>query len=183
MSFSFRMISPPQPDASYTPLIADAPEYYQVNNNGMDILYSVMTTASVLDEDCEPPDFDETLPDWMDEERVEDIMDALEFGDEPDPPLTEKEREAIEQARNAQETLLQTSSPNQGQVPAFKFCSNDGWVVNAAECKAIHSAIVSLKEDPEALATACQTNEAKAVVESWGEFVRVAETVGGFTVS
>lgn len=183
MSFSFRMINPPEADPSYKPLVADAPDYYQVNSIGMEILYTIMSAGSMLDEDCEPPNFDEALPEWMDEERVEEVMDALELGDAPDPPLTNKEREAIAQARLAQKILLQVQSPTSGRVPAFKFGSNDGWVITPKECAIITSEAARIRADPELLSRVCPTGERRLLLESWAEFVRVAETADGLTVS
>ncbi|MCA9099426.1 MAG: hypothetical protein KDA36_13610, partial [Planctomycetaceae bacterium] len=90
---------------------------------------------------------------------------------------------AIEQAKKSQDLLLRTESSTPGKIPGFKFGSNDGWVITPAECRAINSAIARIKSDPDRLFEVCTTEEAKSVLESWGEFVRVSETVGGFTVS
>lgn len=182
MSFTFRMVHPPADDADYQPQVGDAPDCYQVNNQGVRILDNAMSAAGLLDEECESPDFDATIPDGIDEERFEQIVDALEFGDEPDPPLTDVERRAIEQARKDQELLLAVQSPNSGHSPGFKFGSNDGWIITPEECAAIGVAMAELMADPDQLAEICPTDESKAVIESWCEFVRVAGPAGGFVV-
>lgn len=183
MSFSFHMLNQPAPDPTYKPLVPDAPDYYQVNHHGMKILWNILSAGSLLDEECEMPDFDSTIPEWMDQDRLEEIMDAIEFGDEPDPPMTDEEREAIEAAKQAQDSLVRIQSPHPGKIPAFKFGSNDGWMVSPEECHAINSVISSIKSNPDKLSEVCPTDESKAVLESWGEFVRIAETAGGFIVS
>jgi hypothetical protein len=182
MSFHFQMRAKPQPAASYKPMLADAPEMYQVNNYGMELICRALSVANILDENCESPDFDATLPDWLSPERVDEITDALEFGDEPDPPMTEKERNAIQEAETAQQALLETRSPNSGKLPAFKFGSNDGWVVTAEECAIICSAIERILTNDHQRKSACPTDEARTLIENWWQYVSVAQGTGGFTV-
>jgi hypothetical protein len=109
-------------------------------------------------------------------------MDSLESGEEPDPPMTEEEREAMREAEAAQEVLLETRSPNTAMVPAFKFGSNDGWVITADECAIIGSAIERMLAHEQERMKACPTDEARALLEDWLRYVRVAEETGGFTV-
>jgi hypothetical protein len=163
-------------------MLASATELYQVNNRGMDIIYRALFAAKILDEDCKRPNFDATFPGWLSPSRVDDIMDALESDEEPDPPMTEREREAIREAQAAQEALLETRSPKPAMVPAFKFGSNDGWVVTADECAIIGSAIEHMLADEQQLTNACPTDESRALLENWLQYVRVAQGTGGFTV-
>lgn len=176
------MRAKPSPCATYQPMLADAPELYQVNNRGLDVIYRALSVAKVLDEDCERPNFDATFPDWLPPERVDDIIDALESGDEPDPPITDEEQGAIEQAQAAQQTLLETRSPKQGMLPAFKFGSNDGWVVSVEECAMICSAIERMLADHQLRSAACPTDDARTLIQNWAQYVLVAQQTGGFTV-
>jgi hypothetical protein len=176
------MRSKPSPSATYEPMLADSPELYQVNNRGMDLIYGALSVAKVLDEDCKRPDFDATLPGWLSPTRVDEIMDALESDEEPDPPMTAQEKDAIKEAEAAQEVLLEIRSPKQGMVPAFKFGSNDGWVVTVDECAIICAAIERILADDQQETAACPTDEARALLEHWLHYVRVAQKTGGFTV-
>jgi hypothetical protein len=182
MSFDFRMRSQPSPSVAYQPMLADVPALYQVNNRGMDMIYRALSVAKILDEECKRPDFDATFPDWFSPSRVDDIMDALESDEEPDPPMTAEEKEAVKQAEVSQEALLETRSPKQGMVPAFKFGSNDGWVVTDEECAIVCTALERMLADDQQRTSACPTDEARALIEHWLEYVRVAQGTGGFAV-
>jgi hypothetical protein len=182
MSFLFRMRATPSPSSTYHPMMPDTPEIYQVNNQGMGIICRALSASKVLDADCECPSFDATLPEWLKPRRVDEIMDALECGDEPDPPMTDEEKQAIDEAQLAQERLLETTSPKPGMVPAFKFGSNDGWVVTANECKSIGLAMERLLADDQLLNSVCPAGDSRSLLVDWRNYVHVAEETGGFTV-
>ena len=182
MSFHFRMRGTPGSSAEYEPMLPEAPEIYQVNNFGLDTIYRALSTAQVLDERSEPPNFDATLPDWLSPERVDEIMDALDFGDDPDPPVTEEEQTAIREAQVAQQSLLEVTSPHPGQIPAFKFGSNDGWVITADECVIISTALKRVLGERELFNNACPTDESRTLLIQFGQYVQAAGATGGFVV-
>ena len=58
-------------------------------------------------------------------------------------------RQYMEQAKVLDFKTNSTMSPNPGQVPAFKFCSNDGWHITPKECLAIALGLSNLFKNPD----------------------------------
>jgi len=128
--------------------------YYRFNIWGMGRWRELAIKLDLLDFETENP----FAGDWdreVEAHRREGRMETDEDGDERLP------REVVR-------ALLGRESEG-GRVPAFKFGSNDGWIVTPAECMMLDEAL--------------RSDEAKAlVVELWGaEAGRQAEGSGQST--
>ncbi len=99
------------------------------------------------------PDLDSALsvlaPEWpswppkdVPPERVKILHRAMS-GKGDDHELTPKERAAVKSMLRRAEEIRATRSRKRGMVPAFKFRTNDGWLVVPEECSAIARALRS----------------------------------------
>lgn len=87
-----------------------AGSYFCINIWGMATMRAIMALCGVLDTEATHPPF-------------------------PDADLNSLEEEEAYALKV--EPILRTRSPKEGQVPAFKFSSNDGWIVCPDECRCV----------------------------------------------
>ncbi len=139
-------------------------DYFRANIWGMQILRAAMKAVDVLDLETEAPAF----------VKADGAEESEDDG--------EKWQEA-----NAH--VLAFSSPEPNKVPIVKFCSNDGWVVTAEECKIIGDALATI--DKPIVYTDGWDNKEVSIfkdaddwqfIKNFGEFCLHASSHGGFTV-
>lgn len=174
------------------PKFQDVPRDLRLGGAGIDGLSAAMYAAGVLEFDSKPPeDFEGGWPPaGMSDKRGDEIYYHLTEGGDPrelEPPPTADELEAFRQYHAALEIYLQTRSPLDGKVPAYKFGSNSNWHVVPEECALIADAMDKLLEDlPENLAEEMEWDgDEDALVEwleDWRDYNRVAVSHGGYRV-
>lgn len=106
----------------------DRDNMFHFSVGGMEVVYAVLSSLSILDNDYPFPQF----PDHPGREHF----------DEYDRPTTPQGRQYIEQWEKAA-----SAHGHNGKVPAFKFRSMSGWVVTPEECKIIADAIRNADEE------------------------------------
>lgn len=86
--------------------------------------------------------------------------------------------------RREQERVLAFRSPRRGQVPAAKFCTNDGWLVTSTECRLLAAALAT--RGAAALGRLRMTKAGRArwtaEAEAFARYCRGAARQGGFRV-
>lgn len=139
MGFDIQMNEPPTAaEVQRAHLDADQPGYFRFNWSAMPVMVVTMAWAGAVVEE-KPP----AWPAWPPEGTPADHRDLLmEAVSDPkrEPELTVPERKATIAIRARFERLRATRSARPGKVPAYKFASNDGFIVTAAE-----SAIIAAK--------------------------------------
>jgi hypothetical protein len=149
----------------------------------MSIVCEVMTQAGLLDEQVEAPDLSAVWPPrGIDQDRAEWIAEALSDEEaQIDPPLSQRELTLVRTAQEEMDKLLASRSPAIGRVPAYKFASNDGWIVTSQECELISKALTP----PLDLRTDGMTDKQKEVLQiisEWSRFNAAAALNGGYRV-
>jgi hypothetical protein len=144
MAFHLRMLAAPDTvSARWAARVerekASAAEL-NLTNRVLLLLVEIMDAAGALSHET-PPD----PPQWtegIDEERALELEAVI---DEPalEADLSAAERRAVRSMRSAVELVRRTPSLEPRRVPAFKFASCDGWIVNDTECRILAEALSS----------------------------------------
>lgn len=120
------------------------------------VIFNALSTADALCDRDPPPE-----PPWpaagstLTAERAE-ALHAHFAGEEPiDPKASSAEKREYAAYRKAREKWLATRSPQKGKVPAYKFQSNDGWIVDAKESALVAEAITSVLDDDDQFELLC----------------------------
>jgi hypothetical protein len=138
MGMDLTMAVAPGPTPGYKPQYDNDPSYYRFRTPAMALMVQVMRSAGVISD--EPaPEFPPWPPEGVPEDRVALLDQAMGGGDTD--ALTTRERVFLEGMRHRLQAARATPSRAPGKVPAFKFTSNDGWIVSVAECAAIARAV------------------------------------------
>jgi hypothetical protein len=137
MGMDITMNEPPTPaEVRAAKLDADSPDYFRFNWSGMHVMVTTMVAAGAVIEADKPPVF----PTWPPADAPKDRKDLLgeALGDPSlDVKLTPPERIRVRETRKTWKQILSTRSAKRGKVPAFKFLSNEGWIVAGDECTVI----------------------------------------------
>lgn len=155
------------------------------------VLLNALSTADALCDRDAPES-----PPWpasgstLTSERAEAILAHFE-GEEPiDPKVSAAEKREWSAYTKARAKWLASKSPQKAKVPAFKFQSNDGWIVDAKESALIAEAIASVLSDDEQFELLCDILDVtraaqKSVREGLAKFQRFNERCAkgdGYTV-
>lgn len=107
--------------------------------------------AGILDSDMTWPEGPEWPPAGMALDRAEAVLRlfAPPCDDDPETSVEEvnptyPELRKMQQYVRQRQQGLSRRSRKQGKVPAFKFCSNDGWHVTPEECLIVASGLYAL---------------------------------------
>lgn len=119
----------------------DRPGYYRFNVWGMGVTVGALEWADAIHHGDAPPIPELEVP-GLDEERIHAAIEFIQAeqdddGDDADEPPTEAELAAARAYLRAHEEAVSASSLQEGRVGAFKFQSNDGWLVTPEECREI----------------------------------------------
>lgn len=124
------------------------------------VIFHALATANVLCDRDPPPE-----PPWpapgstLTAERAEALLAHFEGNEPIDPKVSAAEKREYGAYRKSQEKWLASKSPNKVRVPAFKFQSNDGWIVDGKESALIAEAIASLFDDDDQFELLCDLLE------------------------
>lgn len=164
------------------------PECFRAGGDAMALLVTVMTRAGVIDAVQPTPEFPRWPPPGLDEGRAQELARYWDEPSEVDKRLQPSEVPVIEAYRRARDDAARTGSPNSGKVPAFKFESNDGWIVTSEECRSIVEGMSRLLSgDLEAFLCLLKADgwDPEAVTELmrlWTSYNRIAADHGGYRV-
>jgi hypothetical protein len=114
------------PDSVSTRQNGDCADYFRLNIWGMGTMRGIMERAGVLSYESHP-----SFPDYPGHEH-------FDADDAPKDAVGGAYREAC--------TAVIESVASDGRVPAYKFGSNDGWLVNPDECRVIAKGLRDLVE-------------------------------------
>ena len=117
-------------------LDADNPSYFRFNWGGMRVMVTTMVAAGAVVEGDKRP----ALPTWPPAGTAQERKDILgeALGDPSlEVKLTPPEQIRVRAARRTRNLLLTTHSAKRGKVPAFKYLSNEGWIVAGDECAVV----------------------------------------------
>lgn len=136
MGMDITMNEPPTPaEVRQAKLDADSPDYFRFNWSGMRVMVTTMVAAGAVTEE-EAPVFPPWPPAGTAADRQDLVRDAL-FEPTLEVKLTSAEQIRVRTMRTTRKKLLATHSKKPGKVPAFKFLSNEGWIVAGDECTVI----------------------------------------------
>jgi hypothetical protein len=166
MGFDFRMVKvPPTVPEGYRGLPGYSPEEYQLSGWGMGLVGKLMIVSGVLDVSIPMP---KLAPSFMGR-TVENLKALLGLG-----------RVATLQER------LELSADDSNRVPAYKFSTNDGWLVTENECRAIAAALNALTPELKELArgdSRISQAEFEKLGKSWAQYNEAASQNGGYRVN
>jgi hypothetical protein len=137
MGMDITMNEPPTPaEVRAAKLDEDTPDYFRFNWGGMHVMVMTMIVAGAVVEGDKAPTFPSWPPAGTPKARKDLLDEAL--GDPTlDAKLTAAEVIRVRDTRKTRKRLLSTHSSRPGKVPAFKFLSNEGWIVAGDECAVI----------------------------------------------
>lgn len=138
MGYDLHMAETPDSvDEKELPNSSGVPGYYRFNVWGMGMTVGALEWAGAIYHGEPPP-----LPELegIDEDRVHVAVEVVRGGKPPKKkPPTEAELAAARAYLDAHEKAVSKSSLKRGRVGAYKFQSNDGWLVTPKECLVIAS--------------------------------------------
>lgn len=142
MGYDLQMVrAPASVDEEELPNSSGVPGYYRFNNWGMRMTVGALEWADAIHGGAAPrfPDFP---PPGVDVDRAYAALDRLSVApgdetydeDEGDPP-TDAELDAVRTYKIARDLIAAKPSIVDDQVGAYKFASNDGWLITPDECR------------------------------------------------
>jgi hypothetical protein len=165
MSFDMQMVEPPkQLPPAYVAQYEERPGNYSLNTSAMVIMVTVMEAAGILGDDP-VPQWPAWPPKGIAPERLKLLEEAVSE-EKIKPELTDAERRLATSAIEDSKRVRSTRSKKLDRVPAFKFRSNDGWLVTSEECGLIAAGLRRFaerlkQEDLEALDKQYQESQKK----------------------
>ncbi|MDC0720276.1 hypothetical protein [Nannocystis bainbridge] len=134
MGYDLQMVrTPPTVDEDELPNSSGVAGYYRFNVRGMATTVGALEWADAIHYGEAAPIPELELGE-LDEERVLAAFAALRGEAAEGPAPTEAELAAARAYLQAHEAAVESSSLKDGRVGAFKFQSNDGWLVTPEEC-------------------------------------------------
>jgi hypothetical protein len=178
----------------YEPVNPDYPDLYSLTFGGMFEVAAGMAAAGLLDEEKAAP----TLPRYADvglgEERGQELFDLFVYRPTPgqrtlDDVLTPEERPAFTEYLARFEAATGQPAPP-GKALAYKFRTNDGWLVTPDECRVIADVLdAALAKRRARLVRGLQargysrTRESVAdLLSPWAKYNRVAADHTGYRI-
>jgi hypothetical protein len=191
MGYDMKMVrTPDRVPAGYTPPFPDSPGYFRYAVRAMNLVVGAMEWAGAIYHAERPrfPPF--PPPGFADAERAAAVLDRLALGvdDGPeafDPPATAEELESAGRYRAACEALVTRETLQDDAVAAYKWRSNEGWLVTPAECRAVarrvraHTEVIARDYFTDAGMSA---EQGRAWLEGWAGFHELAAEHGGYRV-
>lgn len=189
MGFDLRMLEEPvELGQEYQPEFDDDPGGFQMTSAGMGIMVEVMHKAGVLE-------FDTSEPQWpwpttvLPAARAELLEEWVFMVENPEVEPTEEEKRLLMPVRDEIDRAKRCRSVQPGKVPAFKFSTNDGWIVVPQECLAITQGLkAAIERDgavgflPSEEAIGLSEKEVKDWVLNWAAFNELAARHGGYSI-
>jgi len=140
MGMDMHMLGPlPEAPAGYVAQSQHDPGHYRMRSSAMVAMVVAMQDAGALASDPRP-----AWPPWPPKGVAPGRLPLIErsVADESfDPGLTDEERRLADDLIAAATKVQTTRSRVAGKVPAFKFGSNDRWIVTPEECAIIATAL------------------------------------------
>ena len=168
MGFDFQMQNksldlPPD----YKPLYEEMPGAYQLSSTGVAVVGEMMFLSGVLDTITPFPDFN--------------------------PPILNRLFAKVSELLRLApawsiDNLIERESPFEGKVPAYKFSSNDGWLVSERECTLICNALAENTDNNYSklkkgkLCQKISDQEFLTLFNEWLSYNSVAARNGGYRV-
>ncbi|WAS99198.1 hypothetical protein [Nannocystis punicea] len=138
MGYDLQMVrTPPAADENELPNSSGIAGYYRFNMWGMRMTVGALEWADAIHYGP-APEIPELELDGLDEDRVFAALEAVR-GEAPEdaPAPSAAELAAARAYLQAHEAAVSASSLQNGRAGAFKFQSNDGWLVTPEECAAL----------------------------------------------
>ncbi len=120
---------------------------FNVNYAGCGFIRDVLAELEVLDTATPMPDFPKWPPPGISRDREMATWHAINAGHAIDSVLSPDEERAWRELEATEEVVRRWPSPYPGKVPAFKFQSNDSWLVAPDECASIAQALEAALAD------------------------------------
>lgn len=137
MGFAIHMIDPPKPaELKKVGLAEDSGGFYRFKFGRMPVMVALMEWSGALAEDDTAPDF----PSWPPKDTPADrkkVLNAAGNDAKAEGQLTPVEKKELAATRKATHDAKVVRSKHSGMVPAFKFATNDGFIVTPEEAKII----------------------------------------------
>ena len=191
----FMLQKPERATAGYEPQDEEQPEYWRFNASGMAGMLEVMLKAGVVDRNfAAPPMSDWPPPGMLSDVRAEELAEWAWWGETPEKPPSDSEMQRLQPWLDELERWRRTPSAQPERVPAFKFCTNDGWIVTPDECTRIASGLeagVARSSGllgrifgvlPSRRRSGMSHEEAAQWVLQWAGYNRAAAQFGGYSV-
>ncbi len=146
MGFDIYMAKrPSELPIGYRPHDVARPEYYRFRASSMAVMLTAMEAAQVAADDPAP-----VWPSWpppsLNATRAPLLEQALRL-QRLDAHLTAPEQQLVLDTLVSRSSVRATRSRLPGRVPAFKFRSNDGWIVSPEECAMIAAGLARYAHD------------------------------------
>jgi hypothetical protein len=133
MGFDIQMVEAPKPaEAKKAGLPSDDPGYFRFQVQAMPAMVVTMVWAGAMTDDEEAPKFPKWPPDGVAQDRVT-LMEKAVNDPKALAKLTPAEHKRVDEIQR----FFHVHSKHAGTVPAFKFRTNDGYVVDPDECATI----------------------------------------------
>jgi len=183
MGYDLQMVrTPPAADETELPNSSGIAGYYRFNVRGMSMTVGALEWAEAIH--YRPAPWPDTELDGMDDDRLLEVIDALD-GEETDPPPTEAELKVVRAHLAAHEAAVSGSSLVDGRVGAFKFQSNDGWLVTPEECVVLarqlreHAELIARDFFPDA---GIEAEDGRRWILGFARYNEIAAEHGGYRV-
>ena len=178
----------------YEPIDRDYPDLYQLTFGGKFEVAAGMAAAELLDEEKAAPTLPRRADVGLSEERGQELFDLFVYRPEPgqrtlDDVLTPEERPAFTEYLARFEAATGQPAPP-GKALAYKFRTNDGWLVTPDECRVIADGLdAALAKRRARLVRGLQTRGYSRNKESvadllspWAKYNRVAADHRGYRI-
>jgi hypothetical protein len=197
MGYDMYMLRTPEGNlGSYKPQFDEQPECWRFAGGGMQAMLEVMVKARVIDLNFRgaPAVTDWPPPGTIPAERAEELGDWAWWGEASDNPPTESEMRLLKPWLEEVDGWRRTTSQDPDRVAAFKFCTNDGWIVSPAECTIIANGLhAGVRRShgpfgwftgiiPSPRRSGISRAEAEVWILNWAAFNRVAAQNDGYSV-
>lgn len=187
MGYDMHMVKKPKATPEgHSPQYEGQPGYHRFRASAMPLTIGAMEWADCVHYGSAPgwPE----IPEGISGERLGAVVYFLESGDDSvleDGPMTPAEEAIAREYARASSEVRDASSLKDGRVGAYKFESNDGWLVHPEECEAIATAV---RRHAEMIArdfftdAGLSVSDGLAWLKSWADFNALAASHGGYRV-
>ena len=188
MGFDMHMVRTPKATPEgYEPQYEGQPGYHRFTFRAMPLTLGAMEWAECVHHHP-PPEWPE-IPAPMEPERFDAVLLFVEFEEDDElggVPPTPEEVAMIRDHIAARDRVTDASSLRDGRVGAYKFESNDGWLVTPDECEVIARAV---RAHADVIAedfftdVGLSTSDGHAWLKKWADFNALAAAHGGYRVT
>ncbi|MCY1057618.1 hypothetical protein [Nannocystis sp. SCPEA4] len=186
MGFDLQMVrTPAAADEAELPNSSGIAGYYRFNVWGMNMTVGALEWADAIHYKSAPP-IPEPELNGIDEDRLFETIEALR-GEAPETaaPPTEAEVRAARAYVQAHEDSVSASSLVDGRVGAYKFQTNDGWLVTPEECVVLarklrqHAELIARDYFPDA---GVKQDDGRRWILGFARYNEIAAEHGGYRV-